>query len=102
MFPSWPRSCLPWSSTHESGNHDDFANACAVAVITALEAEYKRVRWYGVTGSGYVYGEDGITPPPSDFGGGAGFSVNEIAADGMLNEHRRRILRAGAHLGPPQ
>jgi hypothetical protein len=32
----------------------------------------------------------------------AGLSVNEKAANVMLNEHRRRILRAGANLGPSQ
>lgn len=32
--------------THEAGSHDDFANACAIAVITALEYEINRVHWY--------------------------------------------------------
>jgi hypothetical protein len=32
--------------THEAGNHDDFANACAIAVITTLEYEINRVHWY--------------------------------------------------------
>jgi hypothetical protein len=32
--------------THEAGSHDDFANACAIAVITTLEYEINRVHWY--------------------------------------------------------